>query len=290
MIKINRNQNIKIKILRLFLLFAVILTECDRIYYPPYSGDEKWSFVVFGDTRFGYDIFGKLSRNIGQLELAPRAAFCCGDIVDISTSEACWLRFADSARPINQRMPIFYVRGNHDGNDTVSERFFRELTGLRSDSFYYTHTEEETLFIVLDEWDKGQERAISGEQMNWLQYQLDSASADTSILNIFIFMHQLPYPQGRHYGENLRNADDVHQLFRKHDKIRTVYAGHDHMFNKYVKDSIIYITTGGGGTELYPGYGGEYHHFVKVTFYEDTSLINIKTIGTSNEIFDDFDL
>jgi hypothetical protein len=103
-------------------------------------------------------------------------------------------------------------------------------------------------------------------------------------------MHQLPYPQGKHLGENLANADELHRLFMNQDKIRAIFAGHDHMFNKYVKDDIVYITTGGGGSPLYPGYGGEYHHFLKVTFYEDTTCINIKAIGVSNEIYEDFDL
>jgi len=278
------------KIIKFLLAFAIILTACDRIYLPPDPLDEKWSFVVFGDTRLGYDIFGKLAKNIGQLEPAPHAAFCCGDIVDISTNEADWLRFADSAKPISQRMPIYFVRGNHEGNDTASERFFRELSGIRSDSFYYSHIEENTLFIVLDFWRRGEERAILDGQLDWLQNHLDSASSDTSILNIFIFMHQLPYPQGKHSGENLRNADELHQLFMNQDKIRAIFAGHDHMFNKYVKDGVIYITTGGGGSPLYLGYGGEYHHFVKVTFCKDSSRINIRTIGLSNQVFDDFDL
>lgn len=278
------------KVVRLLILFTLILTGCDRIILPPYPQDELWSFVVFSDTRLGYEVFSKLSENIGHIEPVPRAAFCCGDIIDISTREADWLRFEDTAELISQRMPIFFARGNHDGNDTVSESFFRQLTSLRSDGFYYTHYEKNSLFIMLDTYERGKEHAIIGGQLNWLQDQLDSASSDTAILNIFILMHQLPYPQGKHSGENLTNADELHQLFLKHEKIRAIFAGHDHLFNKYIKDSIIYITTGGGGSPLYLGYGGEYHHFLKVSVYEDSSRINIETIGLLNEIIDDFDL
>ncbi len=103
-------------------------------------------------------------------------------------------------------------------------------------------------------------------------------------------MHQLPYPQGKHSGENLTNADELHQLFLEHDKIRAIFAGHDHMFNKYVKDGIIYITTGGGGSPLYPGYGGDYHHFLKVTFSKNSARINVRTVDLSNETIDCFDL
>ena len=280
----------QIKVVRLLLLLAIILTACDRIYFPPYPLDERWSFVVFGDTRLGYDIFGNLSRNIGKLEPVPRAAFCCGDIIDISTSEAYWLRFEDSVKAISEKMPLFLVRGNHDGNDSISERLFRRFADLGSGGFYYTHSEENTLFIVLDTWERGEERAILGEQLKWLQNKLDSASADTSILNIFLFMHMPLYPQGKHSGENLTNADELHRLFLQHNKIRAVFAGHDHMFNKYVKDGIIYITTGGGGSPLYPGYGGDYHHFLKVTFCKNSARINVRTVDLSNETIDCFDL
>jgi hypothetical protein len=62
------------------------------------------------------------------------------------------------------------------------------------------------------------------------------------------------------------------------------------MFNKYVRDGMIYITTGGGGGKLYSGYGGDYHHFLKVSFFNDTARINVKTIDIFNEIIEDFDL
>ena len=187
-------------------------------------------------------------------------------------------------------MPLFLARGNHDGNDSISERFFRQFADLGPGGFYYTHTEENTLFIVLDIWERGEERAILGDQLKWLQDQLNSASADTSILNIFLFMHMPLYPQGKHSGENLRNANELHQLFLQHNKIRAVFSGHDHMFNKYVKDGVIYITTGGGGSPLYSGYGGDYHHFLKVTFCKNSARINVRTVDLSNETIDCFDL
>jgi hypothetical protein len=62
------------------------------------------------------------------------------------------------------------------------------------------------------------------------------------------------------------------------------------MFNKYYRDGLIYITTGGGGGDLYSGYGGDYHHFLKVSFFIDQERLNIKTIDIFNEIIDEFDL
>jgi predicted phosphodiesterase len=278
------------KIVRFLLLFALIFNACDRICLQPDQQDEKWSFVVFSDVQDGYGVFGKLSENIGNLKPVPNAAFCCGDIMYYSGNEAKWASFENAAKSIRQNMPLFFARGNHDGNDSASEDILRLHANLTSDHFYYTHSEGNTLFIVLDIYERGKEGSIIGEQLKWLQSQLDSAGSNPSVSNIFILMHRPLYPQGRHKGENLSNADDLHQLFLKYNKIRAIIAGHDHLFNKYVKDNIMYITTGGGGGPLYHGYGGDYHHFLKVSFYEDTTQINVKTIDIFNETIDDFDL
>jgi hypothetical protein len=76
----------------------------------------------------------------------------------------------------------------------------------------------------------------------------------------------------------------------KYHKIEAVFAGHDHLFNKYIKDNVTYITTGGGGTPLHHGYGGDYYHFLKISFYKDSNRINVKSIGLFNEVLEDFDL
>jgi acid phosphatase type 7 len=276
--------------LKILFLIVFILTSCADIYDVPFEKDETWSFVVFSDVQAGYGVFSNLAMNISNLEPAPEAAFCCGDIMLRSANEAEWLSFTLSAEPIRQKMPLYIARGNHENNDSVSEVILHHYGHITTDHFYYTATEKNTFFIVLDTNERGMEGAILGDQFEWLENQLDSASSEQSINNIFIFMHRPLFPQGRHMGEDLTNANELHQLFLKHTKIRTVFSGHDHMFNKYVRDGVIYLTTGGGGGLLYRGFGGDYHHFLKVSFFNDTVRINLKTIDIFNEIIEDFDL
>jgi len=278
------------RFLRILFLVVLIFTSCTDIYVVPEEKNETWSFVVFSDPQQGYGVFSHLAMNISNLEPAPQDAFCCGDIMLRSSNEAEWLSFTHCTEQIRQKMPLFIARGNHEGNDSVSEVILHQYSNFTTDNFYYTHSEKNTFFIVLDTYEKGSEGAILGDQLSWLQHQLDSASSESSINHIFIFMHQPLFPQGRHIGEDLSNANELHQLFLKHKKIRAVFSGHDHLFNKYVKDGIIYITTGGAGGVLYRDYGGDYHHFLKVTFFNDIARINIKTIDIFNEIIEDFDL
>lgn len=276
-----------VKILIILLLFS---TSCNKIYEVPAEQDETWSFVVFSDVQHGYGILNSLVKNIDNLNPVPDAAFCCGDIMMNSGNEAEWVSFNNSIAPLRQKMPLFIARGNHERNDHASEIMFHLYSGNKSDSFYFTHYEGNTFFIVLDTYEKGFEGAISGDQLAWLENELDSASSVPSVTNIFVVMHQPLYPQGKHSGEDLYNADQIHQLFLNHNKIRAVFSGHDHIFNKYIKDGMLYITTGGGGGSLNKGYGGDYHHFLKVSFFRESDRINIKTIGIFNEIIENFDL
>jgi hypothetical protein len=51
-----------------------------------------------------------------------------------------------------------------------------------------------------------------------------------------------------------------------------------------------YYSGNGAGAPLHHGYGDDYYHFMKVSFYEAEDRINVKTIGMFNEIVEDLDL
>jgi acid phosphatase type 7 len=275
---------------RIFFALLLGFISCAEQYEVPVEKDESWSFVVFSDLQEGYGIFSQLAINIHHLTPSPRVAFCCGDLMLRSANESEWVSFNHCATPIREKMPLLIARGNHDGNDSLSEAMLHQYGPIPSERFYYTYSSNDTFFILLDTNERGLEGAILGNQLTWLAHQLDSATSAPLIQHIFIFMHQPLYPQGKHKGKNLTNADELHQLFLQHKKIGAVFSGHDHMFYKYVRDGMIYITTGGGGGSLYRGYGGDYNHFLKVSFFNDSTRVNVKTIDLFNEVIDDFDL
>lgn len=254
------------------------------------AGNEDWSFAVVGDIQQGYGIYSNLAIRIGEISPVPCATFVCGDIMLRGGNEVEWLNFHRYSTPIADKMPLYLARGNHDGNDPASEEVFRENFRYPGDQFYTSFTSNHSVFLILDTESADATWAIAGNQLSWLQNQLDSATANMDINNIFIIMHHPLYPQGMHHGEILKNADELHALFLSHPKVRAVFAGHDHIFNRYIRDGLNYITTGGGGGQLQRGYGGDYFHFTKVSIYEATHRINISTTGIFGETVDDFDL
>lgn len=278
----------KLSRILLFILLAVV--SCYKENRETAGQGETWSFVVFSDVQQGYGIYSQLAGIIGRIRPEPLLAVCCGDLMLRSANEAEWLYFIRYSKPVTDHMPIYIARGNHEGNDPASEWVLREMWYFPGNTFFYSVRKMDCLFIILDTQEKGKENGILDGQFEWLKAQLDTAVMQPGLKHIFIFMHHPLYPQGLHQGQNLVNAGQLHALFLGYPRIRAVFAGHDHLFNKYVRDGIPYITTGGGGGSLFHGYGGDYHHFVKVSFFKDEGRVNLKTIGVFNEIIDNFDL
>ncbi len=276
-----------IQILTIFCCIS-IFPSCEKL--NPEPGDEDWSFVVFADIQQGYGVYGRLAEIIGEINPAPSPAFCCGDLMLRGGNEIEWQSFWNASKPITEKMPLYIVRGNHDGNDAVSETIFREQTGSKSDLFYFAFDRNVCRFIILDTEIKNEENGIFNEQLQWLTGQLNQAQEDTALDYIFLFMHRPLFPRGKYADSPLTNSDELHHLFLSCSKIKAVFAGHEHFFNLFVKDGIPYIITGGGGGNLYSGYGGDYHHFTKVSFFLNENRINVKTIGIFYEVVEDFDL
>lgn len=280
----------KLLYILLLIIFSLLFQSCNQ--QEVIRGDEDWSFIVFGDIRRGYGVYSKIVSNISKIEPHSDLAICMGDVMHVSGNEVEWENFWRYSKPLTDIMPIYFARGNHEGNDVVSEIILREQIDFfkERDTFYYSVFHKKQHFLILDTFIRNQGTAIINEQLEWLIHQLDSTSNHPNIDNLFIFMHHPLYPQGKYKGHNLANADYIHTLFTKYTKIRAVFASHEHSYSYYEKEGVKYFISGGAGAELYSGYGGDFFHFMKISFYEDTKRINFKTIGIFNETVEEFDL
>jgi len=252
------------------------------------ESDEDWSFVLFGDVRQGFGVYGKLCLFMSGLKPTPSFSICLGDIMGTAGNEIEWVNFWHHSKPVTDIMPMYMVRGNHEGNDEACNRIYKEQNNMVSDTFYFTFTHANAFFIILDTYIRNEENKIGTEQFAWLIQQLDSASQDTLIDHIFISMHHPVFPRGKYQDCPMKNGNAVHSLFLQHPKIRCVFVSHDHLYNKFTKDGILYITSGGAGAPLYHGYGGDFYHFLKISMYTETGRIHVKTIGIFNKVLEEF--
>ena len=273
----------------LSLLLLFVISDCsESTYYKDEEAD--WSFVAFGDLRQGFGVYSRLVDNMSHVKPLPQLALCGGDIMATTGNEVEWENFWRYSKPLTSKMPMYIARGNHEGNSPESDAIFREQTGIDTTCFYYSFTYNTARFITLDTEIPGEVASIGPEQFKWLKRELKSASENDYIKYIFINMHRPLYAQGAHFGEDLHNADQLHQLFLEHPKIKCVLVSHDHIYNRFEKDGITYITSGGAGAPLHHGRGGDFYHFLIISVTEKTNTINVKTIGLFNEVVEDFDL
>jgi len=269
------------------LIITVMAYSCSNTFST--QNEEDWSFVTFGDLRQGYGVYEKLAVNMGSIRPSPEIAVCLGDIIVDPANEAEWSMFRRLSKPITDKMPMLIVRGNHEENYKAAELSFRKAAGISEPKpLYFSRLVKNKQFIVLDTDVPGEENSIVNEQLRWLKSELDSASNALDISGIFLFMHRPLFRQGRNLGHNQKNAEQLHAIFQNYKKIQAVFAGHDHIFHHHIKDGVRYITSGGAGSPLRHGWGGDYHHFVKISFFEETNTINLKTIGVFNEIIEDW--
>ncbi|MGZ2370307.1 metallophosphoesterase family protein [Ancylomarina sp. YFZ004] len=250
------------------------------------SEGESWSFATFGDVGRGFGIYAHLSEKIGSIQ--PRSEFtvCLGDVLLEDGNEIEWIKFWRLSEPITDVMPLYMVRGNHEGNSPKDNLFFSKQTGLPVGQFNYTFSHRNSLFIILDSYKRGHEFNIGSSQFEWLKHQLDSVSDKVEIQNIFIFMHHPIF----HWKYPMEVSEQLHGLFKGNNKIKIIFAGHNHRFDLSKKDEINYVISGGGGSPLDHENGGDYFHFLKISVFEKTNRINVKSIGIYNEVVDEFDL
>jgi 3',5'-cyclic AMP phosphodiesterase CpdA len=88
----------------------------------------------------------------------------------------------------------------------------------------------------------------TAEQTAWLRAQLEAAERD-HVPHVFVLLHQPPFSVGDHCGAALVMREWV-ELFERH-RVRAVFAGHDHAYERMERNGVRYFVSGGAGAPLY---------------------------------------
>lgn len=230
----------------------------------------EFTFVIFGDFRTlrrdrpYLPVFKHILNEVNTI--APSFVISTGDAYygyggsfQRFKNEVDY--FLSMIKPLS--IPFFNVIGNHEtGGEVQRESYIKERFKKLYGSFDFGNSH----FILLDTDETGKEGTISGEQLKWLRSDLE---VNINAENIFIFMHRPLFPvldpeliHGKSFKDK-ENRDSLHSLFTK-NKVRAVFAGHEHLYNDFSKDGVRYVITGGGGSPLYetPQKGGFFHYLL----------------------------
>ena len=201
------------------------------------------SFGIIGDTRIGameapYTAFVKQVEKQGI-----RTVIIVGDAIDTPGKQDEWDRLRHLT---GERITLHVVAGNHDVNNRRSLAVYTQVFGRGP---YYSFSQNDTLFVVLNTEIPGQEGRIAGQQYGWLDKELSKAFKYK-----FVFLHRPLFPtifgMGFCLDRHSQERDRLHQLFVKQG-VAVVVSGHQHLYNRSEKDGVTYVISGGGGGRLH---------------------------------------
>jgi hypothetical protein len=165
-------------------------------------------------------------------------------------------------------MPFYRVSGNHDINNDLSARIWKELYGPAYYSFVYRNV----LFLCLNSQDGANYGpGIGEEQIAWTK---DVLAKQSDARWICVFFHQplwledekrLQRAKTEDGAAKLTGFNEIEELLKDHDY--TVFAGHHHRYGKWVKDGNKYfrLATTGGQSSLQGPETGQFDHVMWVT-------------------------
>lgn len=223
-------------------------------------------FVIYGDTRTGHEIHKQIVALI--LEKKPEAVFHVGDMTGDGRTPSNWDRFEKITRDLQERTEFFPCLGNHEHESPLYFSYF----GIPVSDRYYSADRFGIHFIVLDScWpiDSGWipdcgwpfvgfwpfvnslPFTESTRQYNWLVKDLSEHASDFKV----VILHHPLYSTSCIYSScNKRVLDEqsrnsLIKVFQQY-KVRIVFSGHEHNYERFYVDGIYYVVTGGGGAPL----------------------------------------
>jgi predicted MPP superfamily phosphohydrolase len=245
-------------------------------------GPLPFKFVAYGDMRMtdtsnhrdsDPDRRKAIIHAIAQQQ--PKFVLISGDLVLSGSNPADWAEYDKEMKPITDAGATVYpALGNHDVHgdlNTALANYFQRFSQLNQ-SRYYSVKAGNVLVVTMD----SEQDAPKSPQRQWLDGILKNQI--TSEIEFVVFcLHHPPYThftmtmvghEARHeekalaaYLENKQKASHAKFL---------VIAGHNHNYERYEHNGVMYIVSGGGGAtpymphrnpdDFFQGVGPTYHY------------------------------
>ena len=253
-----------------------VLIALALLLLPLFVRAEYAPFAIISDTHIGFQesVYAAFIRAVEQQKI--EVIIHTGDVINRPGDAMQWARFLQITGP---GKTVHVAPGNHDINDKESLAVF--LTYFVKP--YYSFSDGDTLFILLNTELPGQRSRIVGEQLAWLEAELQRPFRYK-----FVFLHEPLFPAVYLHGLDRHKAarDRLHRLFVQ-TGVSLVVAGHDHLYDRKVRDGITYVIAGGGGGQLaYFVTNGDFYHYIVATRRDDGYSFTLKDIkGNTRDQF-----
>lgn len=232
----------------------------------PEGRDAPFDAVVYSDSRAalgGYktahpevvrSIIEHSSADIVIItgDMADNGGFCRG-----WESHHGWKQeFFDPAAPLISETPLFTVPGNHEYYASPAPHLIVDPPVLyltyfdpgRRNTTYYDFSYGCARFIAIDSNinTRAGDFSPGSRQYAWIEKQLGRHDPRWTI----VLLHHPPFASRKTYGVCRAVREHLVPLFEKY-RVPLVFGGHNHIYERSLKDGVTYITSGGGGEPLY---------------------------------------
>jgi hypothetical protein len=220
---------------------------------------ETFHFAVVSDRTGGHRarIF---SQAVDQLNLLqPAFVVSVGDLIEGYTKDTTklatqWKELQTYTSKL--QMPFFYVPGNHDVSNAVEVEEWKQRFGRR----YYHFLYKDVLFLAVATDDEGEDKVYGAISQQQVDYFTDVLKANPKVRWTVVMIHKPVWALEKAKADGWIAIEKA-LAGRQY----TVFAGHVHRFEKFVRNGMNYyqLATTGGGSKMR---GMEYREFDHITW------------------------
>jgi 3',5'-cyclic AMP phosphodiesterase CpdA len=196
-----------------------------------------------------------------------------GDVINTPGSTSQWKQFLKLTGPDKT---LRLAPGNHDVSGQrsleVYQHFFQKP--------FFSFSDGDTLFVLLNTELPGERGRIAGEQLTWLKSELEK-----SFKYKFVFLHEPLYPliPGHGLDRHMEARDNLHRLFVTKG-VSLVVSGHDHIYGRATKNGIFYVTAATLGGQIPPYMKpGEVFRYITATRNTEGYAFTVRTMEGSTK-------
>ncbi len=237
---------------RVFIRKALLCVAGLSLLFAPLSVCAQYAaFAIVGDTHIGApgSVYPAFIRNIDKE--GTSIIVHTGDAINNPGNLAQWAQFFDIT---GSGKMLYLAPGNHDIAGQSSLDIYVGFFGAP----YSSTSDGDTLLLFLNTEMPGEESRIAGAQLAWLGAELAKPFRYK-----FVFLHEPLFPVISRHGldRHPQERDSLHLLFVR-SGVSLVVAGHDHLYDRSLRDGVTYVIGGRAGGHAWPTKNGSATRYI----------------------------
>jgi hypothetical protein len=243
---------------------------------------------IIGDTRGGYDVWGKMIAAL-QKTAAPDVILFSGDGVTLGPDQGEWDQWFKAAEPVLRQVPLLGAHGNHDVN---SVNYYSQFAMPGDQQFYSLDYGPFHLTVLNDTTVNPSDFMTVGSK--FLDDDLTAADAAGAPWK-FLLHHKPMYSSAAAHGSDPGLQAAWLPIVDKH-KVDVVFNGHDHDYERSKPmrgmapqakptDGTTFVVAGSAGAPLYDNGTQAFTAFSQKTY--NFAIVKVRPGSFAMTAYDD---